>query len=320
MKGPIGNKSTRRGEVRLKPNIVRSNTIYNCGAAGICGSLGGAFSRVTGNHIYNINIDRPFTGHEMAGIKLHAPIDTLIENNRIHHTSRGIWLDWMTQGTRVSANLLYDNGRQDLYIEVNHGPYMVDNNIFLTHHNLKDWSQGGSYSHNLFLGGIDAGGDGRWTPYHKEHSTEIAGMSPIHGGDNRFHNNIFAGDGLGDYSQTELPCSAHGNVYLDGATSLAVEEGQIDAPGFDPAITLAEEHGSVFLHIKLPDVIQDQRNKLVTTRLLGSASVSGAAFVHPDGSPYTVDSDYFGKKRDKENPTAGPFEKSDKGDLRLKVW
>ena len=301
-------------------HIIRNNAIYNCGAAGICGSLGGAFSQVTGNHIYNINIDKPFTGHEMAGIKLHGPIDAIISNNCIHNTSRGIWLDWMTQGTRVSANLMYENGRQDLYIEVNHGPFMVDNNIFLTNYNLKDRSQGGSYSHNIFLGKIDGSSDGRRTPYHKEHSTEIAGMSPIRGGDNRFHNNIILGNGLAGYSQTEPPCLAHGNVYLNGAQSIAGEEGHICALKFDAVITLTEESGFVFLDINLPDMIKDQQNKLVTTNILGNASVSSAPFVNPDGSPYTVDYDYFGEKRNKNNPTAGPFENPGKGEHRLKVW
>jgi alpha-L-arabinofuranosidase len=301
-------------------HVVRNNTIYNCGAAGICGSMGGTFSQVIGNHIYNINIDQAFTGHEMTGIKLHAPIDTLIGNNRIHHTSRGIGLDWMTQGTRVCANLLYDNGREDLYIEVNHGPYMVDNNIFLTSNTLKDHSQGGSYAHNLFAGKIDSRPNERETPYHKAHSTEIAGLSSIRGGDNRFYNNIMTGAGLDVYSQSGLPCSAHGNVYLRDAQALAGEEGQVSLSTFDAAITVTEENDSVFLHIKLPEVIKDQQNKLVTSKLLGKASVSGASFVNPDGSPLVIASDYFGQTRNKENPSAGPFEWTGQGDLRLKVW
>ena len=43
---------------------------------------------------YDIHIDKPFGGAEMAGIKLHAPIDTLISHNRIHHCNRGLWMDW----------------------------------------------------------------------------------------------------------------------------------------------------------------------------------------------------------------------------------
>jgi len=39
---------------KIGSHIVRNNTIYNCEAAGICGSLGAVFSQITGNHIYNI--------------------------------------------------------------------------------------------------------------------------------------------------------------------------------------------------------------------------------------------------------------------------
>ena len=46
----------------------------------------------------------------MAGIKIHAAIDTEISRNHIYRTCRGIWLDWMAQGTRVTGNLLHDNG------------------------------------------------------------------------------------------------------------------------------------------------------------------------------------------------------------------
>ena len=45
----------------------------------------------------------------MAGIKIHASIDVLIQHNRIHHAGRGMWMDWMAQGTRITGNLCYDN-------------------------------------------------------------------------------------------------------------------------------------------------------------------------------------------------------------------
>ena len=301
-------------------HVIRNNSIFNCGAAGICGSMGGAFSQVTGNHIYNINIDKPFSGHEMAAIKLHAPIDTLIKNNRIHHTSRGIWLDWMTQGTRICANLLYDNGREDLYVEVNHGPFIVENNIFLTPNSLKDHSEGGSYSHNLFFGKIVSGPNGRETPYHKAHSTKIAGLSSISGGDNRFHNNILAGNGLDVYNSSKPPMLVNGNVYLKGAKPFRSEENHINKPEFDPDIKLIEEKDAVYLEISLPQALDSQQNKLVTTKLLGKTRVADTAFENPDGSPVTIDRDYFGRKRNKFNPFAGPFERPGKEKLRLKIW
>jgi hypothetical protein len=88
----------------------------------------------------------------MAGIKLHGAIDVLIAKNCIHNAGRGLWMDWMAQGTRISSNLLYDNTTDDLFVEVNHGPFLVDNNVFLSPVSLLDMSEGGAYAHNLFSG------------------------------------------------------------------------------------------------------------------------------------------------------------------------
>ena len=104
-------------------HVVRRNTIFDCGQNAIVGHLGCVFSTIEDNHIYNIAIKREFYGHEIAGIKLHAAIDVEIRHNRIHDCSLGIWLDWQTQGTRVSRNLCYRNNR-DLFVEVSHGPYL----------------------------------------------------------------------------------------------------------------------------------------------------------------------------------------------------
>jgi len=109
---------------------VRGNHISHCEQAGIVGSLGPAFSLIEHNHIHDIHVRWLFSGHEQAGIKFHAPIDTVIRDNHIHRASRGIWLDWMTQGTRVTRNLVHNIApREDLYVEVNHGPFLIDHNI-----------------------------------------------------------------------------------------------------------------------------------------------------------------------------------------------
>ena len=109
-------------------HIVRRNTIYDCGQNGIVGHLGCVFSTIEDNHIYNIALKREFYGYEIGGIKLHAAIDVVIRHNRIHDCSLGTWLDWQTQGTRISRNLFYGNNR-DLFVEVSHGPYLVDHNV-----------------------------------------------------------------------------------------------------------------------------------------------------------------------------------------------
>jgi len=133
-------------------HIVRNNTISHCEQAGIVGSLGPVFSVVTGNTIHDIHVRQLFSGprwrHQVS--RRHRCRD---QPESIYRTCRGLWLDWMAQGTRVSANLFHENRDQDLFVEVDHGPFLVDNNIFLSPTALLVVSQGGAYAHNLIAGG-----------------------------------------------------------------------------------------------------------------------------------------------------------------------
>lgn len=65
----------------------------------------------------------------------------------------------MYQGTYIIKNV-----EDDLYVEVNHGPFLVDK---------------------------ESAKQNRFTPFHNAHSTKIAGHSNIEGGDDRYYNNIF---------------------------------------------------------------------------------------------------------------------------------
>jgi hypothetical protein len=322
-------------------HIVRNNTIFNCEQTGIAGSLGAVFSRITNNHIYNIWTKRQFTGAEMAGIKLHGAIDVLIKNNRVHNAGRGMWMDWMAQGTRITGNLLYDNSTDDLFMEVDHGPFLVDNNLLLSGVSLHDMSEGGAYVHNLLTGTIVSRLElSRSTPYHQAHSTALAGLSNIRGGDDRFYNNILVGDagpiaraqtgnvnpnraigfGLWVYDTREFPLQTGGNVYYSGARPYAKESNPLILSGLDPKPAIQEDGESVYLRLTLSREMQNAATTRVTTSLLGKAKVPGLAYENADGSPVVIDSDYFGKKRSEANPSAGPFEKAGQGDLKLKVW
>ena len=90
-------------------HIVRRCNIHDCGQTGIVGHLGGVFSLIEDCHIHHINNKQNLAGAEIGGIKMHAAIDTVIRHNHIHHCTRGIWLDWQAQGTRVTGNLFHDN-------------------------------------------------------------------------------------------------------------------------------------------------------------------------------------------------------------------
>ncbi|MGH9106215.1 MAG: DUF1565 domain-containing protein [Acidimicrobiales bacterium] len=176
-------------------HVVRRNTVFDCGQNGIVGHLGCVFSTIEDNHIYNIGVKREFYGYEIAAIKLHAAIDVEIAHNRIHDCSLGTWLDWQAQGTRVSRNLYYRNNR-DLFVEVSHGPYLVDHNVLASPAALESFSQGGAFVHNLVGGTVylEQVMD-RATPYHRPHSTQVAGYAVIYGGDDRYIGNVFLNGG-----------------------------------------------------------------------------------------------------------------------------
>ncbi len=143
-------------------------------------------------------------------------------------------------------------------VEVTHGPYMVDNNIFASKYNFDNVAQGGAYIQNLCMGimrrqpVLD-----RSTPYHYAHTTDIAGVAFVYSGDDRLYQNIFAGNpkedeeecgtlgyrghpvSMKEYTQTVVslgnedheqfnkvrqPVYINENVYINGAKAFEREE------------------------------------------------------------------------------------------------
>ena len=282
-------------------HVVRRNHVAHCEQAGIVGSLGPVFCTVTDNNIHDIHVRQLFTGAEMAGIKFHAAVDTLIARNHIYRTNRGIWLDWMAQGTRVTCNVLHDNGpSEDLFVEVNHGPFLVDHNLLLSGTSLLDMSEGGAYAHNLFTGRVVCHPEmGRETPHLHAHGTQVTALAFTRGGDNRFINNIFAGtSNLSVYDGTALPVQMSGNVFLQQAAPSKHESSPLVLQDFDPRIQLGEANDGTYVDLQLDSSWASLRTRdMVTTERLGKAVTPNLAFEQPDGSPYKLDTDYFGSPR-----------------------
>ncbi len=177
-------------------HIVRYNDISECEQCGIVGHLGAVFSEIYGNRIHHIHHKMTYHGAEVSGIKLHASLDVNIHHNVFYSCYRAVWFDWQAQGTHLHHNLCFDNRSEDLFVEVCHGPYMVDHNLFLSAMNFRNVSQGGAFVHNLFAGHIVINPDrGRMTPYHFPHETAVAGYTNIIGGDDQFIQNVFLRDG-----------------------------------------------------------------------------------------------------------------------------
>lgn len=337
-------------------HIVRGNVIHDCGQNGVVGHMGCVFSEIYGNEIYNIATKHEFYGYEIAGIKLHAAIDVRIHNNNIHDCTLGIWLDWEAQDTRVSSNLFYENDR-DLMVEVTHGPYIVDNNIFASNYNFDNVASGGAYLQNLCCGTMRRQDVlDRSTPYHFPHTTQMMGSSFVYSGDDRLYQNIFLGGEHAYRSAVSLPgtvgyngCPASyeeyidlikaalpgdenlyvkvkqpawidRNVYLKGAKPYDREESRYVSEA-DPDVKVVKESDGTYLEITIERGVLDQKAQIMRTEDLGMTRAAEAPFDNPDGSPIAFDTDYSGTRRDaKTGCHAGPLEGLHEGRNRIRVW
>ena len=334
-------------------HVIRNNEIYDCGQNGIVGHMGCVFSEITHNHIYNIAVKHEYFGYEIGGIKLHAAIDVQIHHNNIHNCTLGTWLDWQAQGTRVSKNLYYANDR-DLMVEVTHGPYLVDNNIFASDYNFDNIAQGGAYLHNLCCGTMRREDVlDRSTPYHFPHTTEVAGTTVVYSGDDRIYQNVFLGGavtyteqslhgtegydghtnsleeyisdvisrGNGDLEQfkhVKQPVYIRGNAYLKGAKPYGREE-NTHVSDMDPAVRIVETDGKTYLELNVEKEMLEIPTEIYNSEKLGMPRITEAAYENPDGTPIVFDTDYLDQSRNGQ-PAAGPIEGLKEAMNRILVW
>ena len=334
-------------------HVVRNNEIYDCGQTGIVGHMGCAFSHIYHNHIYNIGVKHEFMASEMAGIKFHAPIDVVIENNNIHNCTLGTWLDWQVQGTRVTRNLYYANDR-DLHIEVTHGPCTIDNNLFLSNFAIDNIAQGTAYVHNIFVGTTRKKRElTRVTPYHLPHSTEVAGAVPVYGGDDRVLNNIVVGKmppaesqfgNTGNFSDVynehvseeeyatifnkdnkqifnfrlresnPQPVWISGNVYGGYASPYKNESESLVCSELSASV---EEIGKEwYLTLNVSDINECTP---VTTERLGTPRITEERYETSDGEPIDFTLDYLGNRR-VGSVKPGPIADVHPGKQKILVW
>jgi alpha-N-arabinofuranosidase len=118
-----------------------------------------------------------------------------------------------------------------------------------------------------------------------------------------------------------LPSQLAGNVFLKGAKPCSQELDPLLKPEFDPDIQLVENSHGVQLAMMLDLAwITEQKRKFVTSALLGLASIPNLPFEHADGTAIRIESDYFGRPRNRSNPCPGPFEYSSGGAHTWSIW
>jgi alpha-N-arabinofuranosidase len=293
-------------------HTVRNNRIHHCGQTGIVGALGCAFSTIEDNEIHDCNTQGIWGGAEMAGIKLHGAIDVMLRGNHIYRCGQvaGVWLDWMAQGAHIRENLLHDNVR-DIFVEVNHGPIIMANNILLSREGLLSNSRGVVIAHNLITGGVEVCHDDRETPYLKPHSTELGEMRRVCAvGDTHWINNVLGPDvdlrGYDD-SAAELPSTIAGNVRLGPSGG---------SQGNQASMSVLERLCGKWTLSIGADPESACAGDVVAGNALGVAVVPGQPYTEPDGSPVVIDHDYYTAPRT-ENATPGPFARPVVGTVTL---
>lgn len=331
-------------------HVVRNNEIYDCGQNGIVGHLGCVFSTIADNHIYNIGLKREYHGWEVAGIKLHAAIDVQLTHNHIHNTVLGTWLDWQTQGTRINRNVYHHNNR-DFFVEVSHGPFMVDHNVFGSENAVDEFAQGGAFVNNLIAGAMKRQKVlNRTTPYHTPHSTQIAGYACVYGGDDRFYNNVFIGtpnkawevQGTAQFAEApttleayidavhmtrptdieqfetvEQPMYVSHNVYLNGARATTAEKTNV-IDEMNPHFDVVKQGEAYYLELSVPESVTNFVAPTQTSETLGKVRLVDAEFEQPDGSDYVLNEDLVGDKIERE--LAGPVGSLVVGENRIRIW
>ncbi|MEM8737914.1 MAG: right-handed parallel beta-helix repeat-containing protein [Planctomycetota bacterium] len=128
-------------------HIVRHNVISDHGAGGIAGLK--AYGSVITDNVIERNNRLGFTAPEIGGIKLHFFGDGLIARNLVRDNHcYGVWLDNMYHRARVTRNAIVNNQGSGVFIELGHGPVLIDHNVIALTRPLAQQPGDGLYSHD----------------------------------------------------------------------------------------------------------------------------------------------------------------------------
>lgn len=203
-------RAASNGLDRVGHHVVRRCRITDCGQVGVCGSLGAVFSTIEDCEISYCFWNKPFRGAEMGGIKIHGAVDFTVSGCRIHHSGySGIWLDWMAQGARISHCKMWANNH-DLWLEVDHGPILVEGCDLLSEVALWACSQSAAFVGNRIRGRYRYHNDARRTPVFKPHTVELVSVDEVACGQGGF---IFINNILGN--EPAFAKEAHPSRYED---------------------------------------------------------------------------------------------------------
>jgi hypothetical protein len=292
-------------------HIVRNNIIRRCGQAGIAGQKGATRSLICDNLIEETNYRREFGGWETAAIKFHNSVDTVISGNLIrgvYHQQQGafgIWIDFGNQGIRISRNIIYDTQAATVFLEMNHGPILVDANVLIGQP-VRSNSEATVFAHNLFVDcGYDYSPDvNRQSQYFKPHTTQPVGRKTGTAQDDKWYNNIFVRRGL-DRVKPAPGYASDFNVFLEGAGKSRFGDANSVV---DPHVTGLAVHShpkGATIAFSMNDASLSVTGPRVNAELVGVFPTVGQTMEDRYGNPIEVNADLNGTPYTR--PVAGPL-------------
>lgn len=292
-------------------HLVRNNVIRRCGQAGIAGQKGATRCLVEGNLIEDTNYRKEFGGWETAAIKFHESVDTVIRANLIRgvyhqgYGAFGIWMDWGNQGTRITGNIIYNTQAANVFLEMNHGAILVDNNVLIGQ-GVRSNSEGSVFAHNLLVDcKFEMVSDlGRQSQYYKPHTRKVVARKQGIPADDKWFHNIFVRRGLEGVKKAPGYASDY-SAFLEGAKKSAFGDQHSIAEAFEVALRREDSPTGVSLKFRVGDAPLGMKGPWVDPALVGVLPTIGQTIEDRNGQPIRVDTDIHGKQR--ARPVAGPL-------------
>jgi len=307
-------------------HLVSNNYITRCGQGGITGCWGCAGSVIENNYISGINYKNEFGGSETAAIKLHFPIDVIIRDNYckgvagLQHGTKGIWLDWGAQNTRVTGNVITDFSDQGLKLEVGHGPIIVDNNLIIKTE-VTQWGDAGLFFHNLFYYcSFTFFNNDRIVPYYEPHSTMEAGRGKTLNNYDQYLNNIFIGNGLDGIPGNSIGCRLNNNVYLEGAQKNKSQDSESIVDKVQTDFNFQKGSNPQTISFNAGDKLFKKLYPVITSQYIGELPVPEMVMENPDGTPLNITNDFQGTPVNREKVMPGPFQNIKNETNVFEIW
>jgi hypothetical protein len=213
-------------------------------------------------------------------------------------------MDFGNQGIRITRNIIYNTQAATVFLEMDHGPTLVDNNVLIGQP-VRSNSEATVFAHNLFVDcGYDYSPDtGRRSGYYTPHTTKVVAVKTGTAQDDKWFNNIFVRKGL-DNVKTAPGYTSDYNVFLEGARKSTFGDEHSAVDPYVTGLTIKDQPRGATITFSVNDTPFGMQGPLVDAKLVGVFPTVGQTIEDRFGKPLEVNADIDGKEY--TQPIAGP--------------